>query len=901
MSTPVSLQFRPTIIIFVGATGETIQGQDTGTSRGSSKTVYEHFCNLCIGLDEVLYQGVGLIAVGEGAMRAKPLPIKELPPDMQAEEDEFPRLLAAVMHRIQSERCRQCIEDAGYPVMHPQIYIVGQTTSAWISQVAEWVSTELSKDRLSTLVYYVLIDFPRYRGTNSKIPQQSSAPVWPADLCSQKGAMPRVNFCYMYEELGQRQTFLEEADIRYAVAESLFGFVATGLTSSPTFIEATQISSGITDIDSRIGSLGTSMIKFPRTTVEAYCTYEHSIEITDYWISTIQLGGQSRKQQEELRTQAHENAYRDAQRIRDDLADQQDWPDEDGHFLSSLALFQDGDRVGQLEAASERIFQYYIYEDIADNVNEQVGWSVITRRREPQAAVALRAWQNIAETIWVEAGQILQQRIGRTVDELWFLDTSGIVLAKAYVDHLDDALKRVRDRFSEWRQDHRDNYDHELGLLQERSRGSWIVPPRASNILGDRGEGVGPKAKPTAGSALSNPTDSAMQTDMPLTFDAHTGLGGMSLPNTSAAPPQQPESSSRLPEREQTIVRNLGARIDWMRSQVPSIGSLMAIGIMAVPPLVLLTLTLPPLSRLAAPLAALFSFIGWAALTVAISWLFRKKSQQRLYAAEQDLLRAYCLYYAYRCKWWEDQLRVVILSPLIGKVRRMRVRLEDMQGFIGRIANELRQSAALSEAELFDSPSGLRDVFVGHGELLSRRGYGYGLANFNREVRRRRHLNPAEAWHRTPDQINAHLREFLAQSNGSIIDLDEIQLEEHIRAFCHKMVVSYLKDGLVDIGAALSAEANRGKQVWQKALGNSTVLYRPYNNALELIYINGRDEHRATVPAPAIPTSATMICTTHREWLLVARFWTGGAGTHWSDRSFESVPLGLRLPTKPTW
>src|SRR5205823_291802 len=115
--------------------------------------------------------------------------------------------LAETLRSVRDYRSGLDIENAGYPLdeKYPQIYIVGQVTSTWISKVAEWVNALLGYERTLAFVAYVLAEEPAGAtapaGPGLSIP---ASPVqWVDDLLAQSGDLPMVNFCYIYEEFGQ--------------------------------------------------------------------------------------------------------------------------------------------------------------------------------------------------------------------------------------------------------------------------------------------------------------------------------------------------------------------------------------------------------------------------------------------------------------------------------------------------------------------------------------------------------------------------------------------------------------------------------------------------------------------------------------------------------------------------
>ena len=357
--------------------------------------------------------------------------------------------------------------------------------------------------------------------------------------------------------------------------------------------------------------------------------------------------------------------------------------------------------------------------------------------------------------------------------------------------------------------------------------------------------------------------------------------------------------ASALPGELRAIIQNLGARVAWERANVPTWGQLIVAGAMGAPVLALLALALLPPDQQFQPEPVALVMGAVLGVVALACWLMRWRALQKARRAEEDLLSAYRIYYAYRCEQWEDQLRIAVIQPVARLTRRARERLDEIEQFIRSLAADMRAAADETERDLFIGPSGLRDVFIANGQELSR--HGYTLADLDRDVQRRRQGEPLEPWHRADDQALARLRSSFAQAPGGIISLSEREIESRIRAFTRGVMTPYLSGDMVSIGAALKTQGERGLRLWQKALQNATVLYRPYNDAPELLYVAGRDEVRATVPSSALPSSATMIRTSNPEWLLIARFWTGGAGTRWSTVGAEEQKLADRLPDVPEW
>jgi hypothetical protein len=901
MEQVVPLQFRPTLVIFVGATSWLSQGQGnsaTGTTA-PQPSVLEHFRDLCSRLDPALHSGIALLTIEEGSDDAQLYPLD----GTATSNGDAQVLLQNALHNIRDYRIGLEIEDAGYPLLvrYPQIFIVGAADSAWISKVAEWVNGLLGHDRSLAHVSYMLIE-ESVQQTQAGAASQASVtsfPVpWRADLLAQGIVMPAVNFSNVYEELGQSLLYAQALDMRYAVAEALFALVATGISGSTSFANATGRSLMIANVEERIGSLGTSLIHFPRVPAERYCVDTHAAELVQTWIETIMRPGLSKEQQAALSERMREQARQDAGQLSDDLADHAPRPGYSERSWPDLAFLEDDTLAHRLTDATSNIFQNF------QNFEE---WTVDPRRRQVQAQQALQSWRAVAEAAWLEARRSLEQRINGKIDAIWLEDQPGVNAAVVYAGQFDMLLGQLRDHFTEWRIRHRRTYEDALLQLQQRGEGPWVIPPGAPALVTQQQAGT-MQATPSAANvpplaaaaiappALNAPPANAQQAGAP------PGLNAPPTPVTSPSPPGQATSPAgqmqRVPNREQQIINNLAARLPWLRARLPTTAHILAAAAMATPALALLALCLLPSLWLAAPLLTGIVAATSAAVCMAGGWLYRQWRLREVHQAEEDLLRVYRLYFAYQCEWWEDQLRIIVLSPLIGRVRRIRARLENFASYLQSIADELRHVAERTEQELFDSPAAYRDVFIANRQILSR--HGYRLAEFNQELARQRRKRPREIWHRAQVSVLEHLRAFFAERGISMIAISQDELIERLREFCRMMVAPYLQGELVEIVAALEAE--HGKQIIAKALEKSSVLYRPYQNIQELTYyICARDEQREAIPGKSIPDNATMIRSADREWMLLACFWTGGARTRWSDDGSGAAGVSTGLPTAPTW
>jgi hypothetical protein len=272
-------------------------------------------------------------------------------------------------------------------------------------------------------------------------------------------------------------------------------------------------------------------------------------------------------------------------------------------------------------------------------------------------------------------------------------------------------------------------------------------------------------------------------------------------------------------------------------------------------------------------------------------WLLRRRAEERVFAARDDLLAVFRRHYLYRCERREDELRVVVLGPFYRRMQRVRERLEHMQHFVGAMRQRLLADAQRTRDALFDGPAGQRDVFVANGERLTRDG-SYTLDDLYAEISRRRQstMHEAEAWHRSPDRMIATLRRWLRQKDASFLDLPDDEVEAAIRAFAAEIIRAYLVSDLVDLRPALAARGERRKGIWHEALGRSHVLFRPHTSPQPSVLVCGRDEHRAALEAVSPHADAVHVRTQHPDWLLVAQFCPGGALTKWSKTAPDVLP-----------
>lgn len=783
-------------------------------------------------------------------------------------------------------------------------------------------------------------------------PTRRAPPPWLADLSAQPGKTPQVNFCFMYEEFDQSKRAYRESDIRYAIAETLFALVATGLQAAPTFREVTQVSprsgrpkpteaeilareravtarkereerlaraasasaygaeaddpfaslaayspatdsatpgdldfddpfarssaglaavppmlSDTEEIDSRIGSIGTSMAFFPRAAVERYCANTFGAELLKTW--RLSLGERPLRWLD--RTRVRTDAARVAKSLEDGVRDSERRPGAPEHLYPTLGFLEDNDLRQDLYLASREVFSQLSRNAVANHMrddDDRDTWAQFAEQQSLEARGKLTTWREAAEIAWEKARSESEQTISKAIGDLWFADEQGLSRAQIYARRMDEALTSTQEHLLLWRREHAAEYEAKMRALNKRATGPWESDSEV------------------AAASLHNVAY--------VVSGSHETLRGY-----------EQDPRDYLPQELRKTTQRLAMRAAWARARVPGVGQLFAAGAMATPALLVLALGLLWGAGQYAWRPLIITAVGVVVVVALCCALARAVALRTLRDSEEDHLRAYRLYYAYLCAQWEDQLRVALVNPLARVVKNARERLDDIQRFIQRLENDMRDAAQATEDDLFEGPSGLRDVFIANGlELTMRRENdpgGYHLEDFYRTVNLQREATPHATWQRNDLQIQHHLRKTLAEQRGGVIHLSNAAFEARIRAFAREVIRPYLKGDLVSAEAALGAR--NGVAIWRGALSRSTILYRPDNDAPQYLYVAANDGARKTQPASlGVLQDATPIRTSHPEWLLLTRFQIGGARSRWGTwMSFETTPLEDRLPSRPNW
>lgn len=885
----IDLRFRPSLIICVGKSGEQI---------GLHLKAIARFA----GLDPVLCQSIAMLQVPEGSDTAVPIPLGDSFADERTpqQEDTLENLVEMALKNVQAHRRIQEIITAGYPVPNPrtQIYIVGDPSVAWLAKVLQIVERKLEKIGFSTLVSYVLSAYQMRQKTG---PLDASSPLLeqsypPASSSTPLTGRVVANFCYLYEDMLAHPvpTFVSEPESHYAAAEALFALIVTGLTTEPFFEEMMRLSTTFSNYDN-VGSLSTSLIVFPRATVLDYCSARLGVTLMSQWLRDLHELLIPESKQRELQ----EQAQRTAQNIEGWIKDRRErplangpkqhdeknisrWPELDilkreSQMLKEIVPSSEQTATEQkvlrneqirlhrrLHEETEALFELFWTDDIKNEYERKRRlfdtWTELVYQQAGKAVDAYKDWDKVTTQAWNLAANRISQEIKYTVDQLWSSDETGFELATIYVDELDDSLGKLAMRQGWWRAEHERSYKEALQTFEKLSNGEWVVPEDESNIIGTQAGGGPAQATPTMkGQGIGVNTNTGVNTP-----PGGGAIIGAAAPNTAVY--------QHLPPDEERIAQRLEQRILWLQSRIPPLPTQITVATPFILALVLSILAVPIIPKTPLWIAAVTAFVSL--LVGGAHWFFRQIHLEKVEAAKEDLLAFYRRYYAYLCEQREDRLRTVLMGPLRRKVQSMRERLDNISDFIREMQHQLDQRATNAQQELFNSPAGVRDIFVANGERLQKEKKNT-LEDFAGQMARLRAKEPIEEWHQTSQDLKRNLIAMFRRQPESLMEMSNDKALHQIYEFVYNITSAYCKGPAVDVQYALDKD-----EIWREALEHAgNPLYRAQVGIKEpqFVFICGRgpdiNKGASYIPDAAHPVYISSV----HEWILVAAFFKGGS------------------------
>jgi hypothetical protein len=534
MSEHVGLQFRPSLVIFVGETGRQIYEQFFGPEK------------LLANLDQLLRQSVGLLYLQAQQDEIEPLSSEaefpddsDMPKTRGSMQDTIPRSLESV----QSDRRIRAVESKGYAVPNPrtQILIVGdleKENALQMARVLRIVREAVRQRGFDTNVCYFLNSYKPSSDDHS------------STLTKEWIDYEVANFCYLYENKTGYPfpVFIDESEVRYATAKALLALVATGISSSLTYDEEEmRLPAPLKDYGQQVGSMSTIMIKFPRVEAREYCSILLSCELIQKWQDDLDWGHITDAERGEALSRASMMVGKIKYSIEDSMPRSQEKESQyhsldilrQGKPTSHLASARQVELYNQLLACKKDLFAFFSYESWSDVANKQMMENSYVR------------WESKARQAWEAASNRFEEDIKNDIDNLWAREYNGLGMACIYVVELDNRLSQLADEIAQWGQ------RHDRAYQEACSRFEQLTEERDNWELDD------------------------------------TKGGGTSVITNSASSALSPQC---LPAREEEIACNLKQRAEWKQHQIPSLGVFIAISfpawIMAV--LMLGLFHLPP-------------------------------------------------------------------------------------------------------------------------------------------------------------------------------------------------------------------------------------------------------------------------------------------------------------------
>ena len=866
MAEHIHLQFRPSLIIFVGKAGRDIHN-------------YFGLDNLLAYLDAPLRQSVGLLHIdtaGQGSDTAHVLPSGsplQNDPDFPVGSGAWEEMIYRSLLSVQLDRRRLAINSAGYAVPDPraQIYIVGELTdenAPWMAYVLRLVREQIQSHRFDTMVCYILNS---YQATENHSATLSRS--WEANRQLEWHQYALANFSYLYEYMITHPfpTFLSQDEVHYVSAEALFALVSTGIAAVPVFQDEMRLPPTLQNYSDYVGGLTTSMIRFPRQSVSRYSSAQLSSELMQKWYEDLDKSDISDQERRLLQAQASAVT----QEVRNWIDDTVPRPASGENLWPTLGVLRTKnattkgwryarqlDAHRQLADQSAKLFKTLVFANVSREYHAQrqktESWLEIADRRLLSAVDAFVNWESLARIAWDATSERIGNDFSIQVDKLWPVSNNGFEKARIYVVELDNQLTSLADRVTQWRTRHHQHYRQDQSRFSQLSQeGPWIIDAEDASI---KGASV-TSAKPT----WAGQGPGAHSTHHQPTFSHTPGSSG-----GAPSPAPRPVGPQHLPPAEEEISLNLKRRIGWKQKQIPVLPSLGATSFLGwlTSAFALVALSLPLNLLIVANAALALAFVMGS---MALRW--QREDQFR--NAQKELLEFYRRYYAFRCESREDIQRMNLMRILRTRVTNMRVRLETIYDFIMYIQQSATQETQKVENDLFNGPTGVRDIFVANGERLEQHG-NHRLHNIAKQVTQLRLNRPVEDWHRTLDEMKDKLIETLRQNTVSLIEATPGEAQEHIYNFTARVVNRYLTGSLVDISATLDKP-----EIWRAVLDRAIKpLYFSQVGIREprLLFICGSKKDLNT-SRPYIPNDAITVETNSTEWLMVVAFFRGGSPT----------------------
>ena len=885
MSTVIPLHFRPTVIVCVGTAG---------------REIGEQLVVLLPSLDPARRAGVAVLGVDDSSLDTAGRPLGHwFDPDLAAviEHSAFagapsssapptplPLLMVEALrgqdsrvvpastpsHRgVLDDATINRIQDDSSTVsrMSAVVWIAAAAESPLLLPVAESVRIAMESEHIESLVLLALANIPPHEPVAHRAHDDlCGKQPWVPLLLNNHGEKPLAAFAYLFEALGEQQTYWAgRYDVPFAAAEAIFVMTATGITVTHEFEMSLRRSlpSMVKYPYERISGVGACRLTFPRAQAEQYCANRLGAQLMRGWDP-----GETREEPSPARLKdAEQRAVAFIAGLQEDIRDTpaRSRAGRPSPPLSAQALAQSRG-MSQGKPDGGLIFRHFNYSEFERFITSYQDLPEVLSAQNQKAEYGFAQWQDTVRSRWEGYEHERERELTRQANELMLHGAAGVAEARTYMQELNHLLAVEQDRLATRSENRELAYEHFLREMEKRSIG-----PELGSATG------GEQRQKSYGAPV-------------VTGRAHASSG------------------SRV-DRTWTseLLDVLTERYRWEMRRRPSLAAVAGAICSVVPVAVLLGMSILPKqwfanNRLAIPLLAI--------LLIVVSGLFAwgyiayRRFQER--QAAENLRQFYRRVHSYQCELYEDLRRAALFSGLHNLVRRLLDRLLEWDTFLASVADLMESEAESIDEGLFEGAMGRRDVLFANRHVL--RPHDYNLRRFEQDVTAKRKneaiaashtANGAAEWHHSLSTMLPFLR--IALQDTNLLETSPHELRHPVRDFALTVVRPYLSGDMVSIGAALEAmPAFESAGIFDRLVRQAAILYQPATPPQRSnLFVAARAELRQLIMKEDQAAGSVLLRIDDEEWLGLLRLQPGGAIPAFWPSDWDAHHTNV--PASPSW